>query len=81
MRALEETIFDLDVHLIPARGGEPAHYHYDVRFLVQAMGERFRVSEKSCALAWMPADRVAVFTNGESVVHMGRKWWARRGGP
>ena len=80
VRALEEAIFDLDVHLIPARGGEPTHYHFDVRFLVQAMEDRFRVSEESCALAWVPVDRVGVFTNHESVLRMARKWQARRGG-
>jgi len=31
--------FDLDVHEIPARPGEPAHYHLDVRFLVIGRGE------------------------------------------
>ena len=80
VRALDEAIFDLDVHLIPARTGEPAHYHYDVRFLVQAMEDRFRVSEESCALAWVPADRVGVFTSDESVLRMARKWVARRAG-
>ena len=80
VRALDEDIFDLDVHLIPARGGKPAHYHYDVRFLVQAMEDRSRVSEESRALAWVPADRVGVFTSDESVLRMARKWQARRGG-
>ena len=80
VRTLDEAIFDLDVHLIPARRDEPAHYHYDVRFLVQAMEDRFRVSEESRALAWVPADRVAVFTKDESVLRMGRKWESRRGG-
>ena len=78
VRSLDEAIFDLDVHLIPARNGEPAHYHYDVRFLVQAMEDRFRVSEESRALAWVPTDRVGVFTNDESVLRMARKWQARR---
>jgi 8-oxo-dGTP pyrophosphatase MutT (NUDIX family) len=31
---LYEGIFDLDVHPIPAKGAEPAHWHYDVRFLL-----------------------------------------------
>ena len=26
-------LFDVDVHLIPARGNEAAHFHYDLRFL------------------------------------------------
>ena len=79
-RGLEEDIFDFDVHLIPARGDEPAHYHYDVRFLVQAMEDRFRVSEESRALAWVPADRVGVFTNDECVLRMAPKWQAGRSG-
>jgi len=28
------AIFDVDVHLIPARATEPAHFHYDIRFLI-----------------------------------------------
>ena len=30
--------FDLDVHEIPARPGEPAHYHLDVRYLLVGRG-------------------------------------------
>ena len=55
VRALDEAIFEIDVHLIPARNSEPAHYHYDVRFPVQATEDRFRVSEESRALAWVLA--------------------------
>ena len=29
----EAELFDVDVHLIPARLNEPTHYHYDLRFL------------------------------------------------
>ena len=29
-------IFDLSVHLVPEYKGIPAHYHYDVRFIVRA---------------------------------------------
>jgi 8-oxo-dGTP pyrophosphatase MutT (NUDIX family) len=36
---LGETIFDVDVHAIPAHGRNPAHHHFDVRFLVTAAGE------------------------------------------
>src|SRR3569623_1956902 len=28
-------IFDSDVHVIPARGAEPQHFHYDVRWLLE----------------------------------------------
>jgi len=31
--------FDLDVHRIPDRPGEPAHWHLDVRYLLVGRGE------------------------------------------
>ena len=31
--------FDLDIHQIPERPGEPAHWHLDVRYLVVGRGE------------------------------------------
>ncbi|HEX4527141.1 MAG TPA: NUDIX domain-containing protein, partial [Gaiellaceae bacterium] len=31
--------FDLDVHEIPGRPGEPAHFHLDVRYLLIGRGE------------------------------------------
>ena len=78
VRALDDTIFDIDVHGIPAHGREPAHWHYDVRFLVQAEQNRFRVSEESHALAWVPAVGVDSLTDEESVLRMARKWAVRR---
>ena len=80
VRALDESIFDLDVHTIPARGHEPAHHHFDVRFLVRAEDDRFRVSEESRALAWVSAEGVGALTDRESVLRMARKWLARRAG-
>ena len=79
VRALDDAIFDIDVHRIPARGREPAHLHFDVRFLVQAKHDRFRVSDESHALAWVPAVGVDSVTDEESVLRMVRKWAVRRG--
>lgn len=54
---LSEEILDVDIHRIPARParGEPAHLHYDVRFLLRAPHERYAVSAESDALAWWSA--------------------------
>ena len=79
VRAIDDAIFDIDVHRIPARGREPAHWHFDVRFLVQADHDRFTVSEESHALAWVPAVGLDSLTNEESVLRMARKWMVRRG--
>jgi 8-oxo-dGTP pyrophosphatase MutT (NUDIX family) len=51
---IEGGVFDLDRHLIPARKADPAHFHYDVRFVVRAgADEGFVVNEESHALAWI----------------------------
>jgi 8-oxo-dGTP pyrophosphatase MutT (NUDIX family) len=48
---------DLDVHAIPARPGEPAHLHLDVRFLALATpGARLRRNHESLAARWVGLD-------------------------
>jgi 8-oxo-dGTP pyrophosphatase MutT (NUDIX family) len=76
---LEPGIFDLDRHWIPERKGEPAHWHYDVRFVVRATSsEEFVVSEESHALAWRPVEDVANDEHAdESVRRMAQKWMGR----
>ena len=73
---VEPSIFDLDRHRIPARGMEPEHWHYDVRFVVRATGnEQFIQNEESLALAWF--DIVTLAENAaldESIRRMARKW-------
>ena len=72
---LEGGIFDLDRHLIPARGDEPSHWHYDVRFVVRASDEAFQVSEESHSLAWKSIAEIAAdYTSDESMRRIARKW-------
>lgn len=73
---VEGGIFDLDRHRIPARGSEPEHWHYDVRYVVRAgPDETFVVSSESHALAWRPIADVATDpAMGESMHRMARKW-------
>jgi len=73
---LEEGVFDLDRHVIPARGNEPEHWHYDVRFVVRTTGsEEFSPSEESHALAWRRIDEIAGDADAdESLRRMARKW-------
>lgn len=71
---VNEGVFDIDVHEIPARGTDPAHNHLDLRFLLQARGDdRFVVSEESHDLAWVPLAEMASYTQEESVLRMVRK--------
>jgi len=68
---VESGIFDLDIHGIPARKEDPAHFHYDVRFLVRDTGGGdFIVSEESHDLAWVPLDRLEDYTTEWSMRRM-----------
>ncbi len=77
--AVELSVFDLDRHLIPARGEEAAHWHYDVRYVVRACAsESFAVSEESLALAWRSIHEVADdAASDDSLRRMAQKWLAR----
>lgn len=76
---VEPEIFDLDRHLIPARGEEPAHWHFDVRFVVRATGsEAFAVGEESLDLAWRPIRSIAQDPLADvSLRRMAERWLAR----
>lgn len=68
-------IFDIDIHLIPANSRDQAHYHYDVRFLLQVTSDEVVIqNNESKALRWIPADPVQLPTNSRSVVRMFEKW-------
>ena len=73
-------IFDLDCHAIPARGGDPAHLHWDVRYVVRAgSDERYAISAESLDLAWRPIAAIAADANAEaSLRRMAGKWLRRR---
>jgi 8-oxo-dGTP pyrophosphatase MutT (NUDIX family) len=76
---IEPVIFDLDAHRIPARGAEPEHTHWDVRFVLRCVGsEDFQVSEESLALAWVPvAQLLADPAIDLSLQRMARLWQGR----
>ncbi len=72
------AIYDLDRHWIPERGQVPGHWHYDVRYVVQAgADERFVVSEESLELAWRPVAEI-VAEPDESMRRMAERWLAMR---
>lgn len=65
---------DLDAHEIPARPGEPAHVHYDVRFLVVAPpGATCAISDESLALRWFRAAAPLAVEHDESVARLRAK--------
>ncbi|QHT68499.1 NUDIX hydrolase [Rhodocytophaga rosea] len=71
---ISEVIFDVDIHQIPARLQEPAHYHYDIRFLLQASrNEPLVKNAESKALEWVSIEQVSTLNNSESIQRMVRK--------
>ncbi|MFN2507153.1 MAG: NUDIX hydrolase [Chthoniobacterales bacterium] len=51
--------FDLDIHKIPARGEEPEHWHYDVRYILAAPPDAmFRQSAESRELRWFTPEEM-----------------------
>jgi len=74
LRLVGSGLFDLDIHVIPARPDVPAHEHYDLRFLVEADDTLpLTVSEESHDVAWVPLVQLENFTTEESQLRMKQK--------
>lgn len=73
------AIFDLDVHEIPARGDEPAHHHYDVRYaFVASRASEPIVSDESHAVRWVDLIDIERFAIDDSVRRLVGKSIERR---
>jgi 8-oxo-dGTP pyrophosphatase MutT (NUDIX family) len=74
LRAVSTEIFDFDRHLIPARKSDPEHFHYDLRFMIEAdPAEPLVISSESKDLAWVDVARVTALNPEESMARMVRK--------
>jgi 8-oxo-dGTP pyrophosphatase MutT (NUDIX family) len=71
------ALFDVDIHLIPARGSDPAHHHFDARFALVAHHDTFRINDESNALRWVKIEKIAKFTTEPSMLRMAAKWLNR----
>ncbi len=62
-------LFDLDVHEIPARKEDPAHIHYDARYLIVAPDPKLIVrSEESLDLRWHNLSEAYQITDERSMI-------------
>ncbi len=74
VRPVSAEIFDVDRHRIPARKTEPEHWHFDVRFLIEADGsEPVVVSDESHDVAWVSLAEATRLNPEESIARMVRK--------
>lgn len=72
---LNREIFDIDIHLIPANSKDEAHFHYDIRFLLQVPNyQEFKINEEANELRWISKDIKDLPTNEPSIVRMFNKW-------
>ena len=74
---------DVDIHVIAARPGVPAHEHYDLRYLLAADAEQpLVISDESHDLKLFAKEELLVTVHEESVLRMLRKSDAvlKRGG-
>ncbi len=72
------TLFDVDVHEIPARGSAPAHRHFDLRFLGYVEGLPSPRSAEGIRTAWVPLSQIEQHSTDVSVHRMARKYLATR---
>jgi 8-oxo-dGTP pyrophosphatase MutT (NUDIX family) len=70
---VSDVIFDVDIHEIPPFKDIPAHFHFDVRFLLEAdESEPLIQNEESNGVAWVALTDITSYTEEESVVRMAR---------
>ncbi|MDB4989947.1 MAG: putative hydrolase [Myxococcaceae bacterium] len=55
---LQPTPIDLDIHDIPARAHEPAHAHFDVRYLFAAPSLHYQAASDARAARWVPLSEI-----------------------
>ena len=66
--AIDPMPIDLDIHVIPARPGEPEHLHLDTCFVLRAgRGAVTRISGESLDLRWFAPDEIAAIDTDDYV--------------
>ncbi|MBU0800927.1 MAG: NUDIX hydrolase [Alphaproteobacteria bacterium] len=71
--------FDIDIHPIPynAKRNEPAHLHYDVRYLFRMTTDvPFAISDESIAMRWCRYEEARTLAASETFTRMLDKWRA-----
>jgi 8-oxo-dGTP pyrophosphatase MutT (NUDIX family) len=74
LRSLDEAIYDIDVHVIPARAGEPEHEHHDLRFAFEADPREPLVhNEESHDVRWVALGELDAYAIDDSVRRLAAK--------
>jgi 8-oxo-dGTP pyrophosphatase MutT (NUDIX family) len=72
---VRDTIFDIDIHSIPAAKGEPDHFHFDIRYLARTSAPSAIAldANESNDLTWVPLDRAEELLREEAGTRVIRK--------
>ena len=71
LKIVNHSIFDIDVHRIPARANEPAHDHFDIRYLFEASpSDPLPGNPESHAVEWFALNQVRTMNNTASCHRM-----------
>ena len=74
LQLAQDSLFDLDVHLIPERKGIPAHFHYDHRYLFHAdSSQPLNHNHEAKAVNWVPLTQVAQYNDDRSLIRLVEK--------
>ncbi len=80
LQLVSDALFDVDVHSIPARDArpgkstmEPAHLHYDARYLIIAADADVTISEESLDAKWMLLEDLAQPATERSIARLAEK--------
>jgi 8-oxo-dGTP pyrophosphatase MutT (NUDIX family) len=73
-----DGLFDVDVHIIPARKEALAHEHFDVRYLFRARTRAFTASDEVKGAKWSPLAALESAGTDESVLRAVRKLRQRK---
>lgn len=68
-------IFDLDVHPIPPLGDEPAHEHFDVRYLVRSGAWALETGAEVAHARWIALERVVDEVRDASCLRAVARLW------
>lgn len=72
-RSISQNIYDIDIHTVPERPqkSEPAHQHFDIRFLVEVPFEKPNPpAEESQQIDWYPIESITNDLCESSVTQM-----------
>lgn len=68
-----ESLFDVDIHSIPERKSEPAHLHYDLRYLIISRDTSVTISNESLGARWIPLNELTQPSIERSISRMAEK--------